>query len=220
MMTRTELLEVVYRFYPRRMAAPHPEYRSTEESRRYQEALRIAIAEYPRWQGLLGRLRTRSTLADWSLHLFGSAPADGGYSGELQVPGGALSFHVSFLGPYYAVHRRGAPGEEPAASEAAKEIEAAYGYEPIPAEIGYGMVPDVEIGAQRRDTATLNECLFSGGWSWSSYDDGPAAARVEEDIREGDPVVVIPAWWSREKRRAHLRALLAMDESDEEKRRE
>src|SRR5277367_4827275 len=107
MMTRPELIELVYRFYPRGMDIGSPAYQDTEENRRYREAHRAAIAEYPKWKEMLGRLRPRFTLMDRSLHLFGSAPEDAGYSGEVDVPGGALGFHVSFLGPYYAVHRRG-----------------------------------------------------------------------------------------------------------------
>ena len=70
---------------------------------------------------------------------------DPAYSGDIDIPGHKLGFHVSLLGPYYGIHRTGAPGEEPAALDLAREIEATYpGYEPIPPELGDEVVPDVE----------------------------------------------------------------------------
>jgi len=220
-MTRPDLLEVVYRFYPRGVPVEHPEYQDTEESHRYREARRVALAEYPRWKELLGRLRPRFALADRSLHLFASTPADGGYSGEVRVAGGALGFHVSFLGPHYAIHRRGAPGEEPAASAIAREIEATYRYEPIPADVGHGLVPQVALDGVRLGMATIYQCLLSSHWAWSSYDDDAAAetaapAPSARELVEGQVRPLTGRGLSREQRHELVRALLAMDEQERE----
>ncbi len=78
---------------------------------------------------------------------------------------------MSVLGPYYGIHRTGDPGEEPAASEIAKEIEATYpGYEPIPPELGDEVVPDVSMDGVRMGTATIYVCLLSLVWDWAGVE--------------------------------------------------
>ena len=77
----------------------------------------------------------------------------------------ALGFHVSALGPYYGIHRPGAPEEEPAASEIAREIEATYpGHQPVPPELGDEVVPDVDLDGAPLGQATIYVCLFSIVW--------------------------------------------------------
>jgi hypothetical protein len=148
LMTRTELLEVIYRFYPRGVPVYGPEYDNTatydnsKERRRLEEASLRGRAEYPTWKAMIRRLGERYGLADESLCLFGSGiyPA---YSARIYIPGGTFTFHVSLLGPYYGIHYLGGR-EEPAAI--AREIEATYpGYEPIPPELGNEVVPDVDV---------------------------------------------------------------------------
>lgn len=169
-MTRAELLEVVYRFYPRGLWHADPPYRGTPEHRRLVDASRQAVADFPTWKAMTGRLAARLSLQNESLHLL-AGWVDPAYSARIYlVPGGrTLGFHVCFLGPYYAVNRTGAPGEEPAATEIAQEIEATYpGYQPIPPELGNEIVPDVSPEGVPLGEATIYVCLLSVVWEYSS----------------------------------------------------
>ncbi|MRG97217.1 hypothetical protein [Polyangium spumosum] len=179
--TRSELLDLVYRFYPRgvrnfdRMYVPpgEPFYEDTEEHRRLVEAANRGRAEYPTWNAMLTRLYARHRVRDESLSLFAgwTEPA---YSARLYrpkdlepVPGrkASLSFHVSLLGPYYGIHDRGEADEKPAVI--AEEIEKTYpGYQTIPPELGNEVVPDVAVGVVGFGTATIYICLFSDVWTW------------------------------------------------------
>lgn len=170
-MMRSELLEVVYRFYPRGMCPGEqgdPGYDDTEEARRLVAAARRAVVEYPEWKAMIRRLGDRYPLMNESLHIL-AGWLDPAYSAHIRVPGRRLGFHVCFLGPYYGVHRMGAPGEEPAASELAREIEATYvGYEPIPPELGEEIVPDIALDCRWYGEATIYDCLLSTYWKRSS----------------------------------------------------
>src|SRR4051812_47688477 len=135
-MTRSELLEVIYRFYPRGLFVGTDECNASEECRRRLEAARRGAAEYPTWKAMIRRLGERYPIMDRSVS-FLAGWSDPAYSGDIDIPGHTLGFHVSLLGPYYGIHRLGAPGEEPAALDLAREIEATYpGYEAIPPELG------------------------------------------------------------------------------------
>lgn len=171
-MTHAELLEVIYRFYPRGMHTTAPGYDDTSERCRQADAQRVAVADYHRWKAMLGRLRARFEVQDRSLHIISGR--DAGFSGHVEIPGRLLGFHVSFLGPYHAVHRTGSAGEEPAASEIAREVETTYGYEPVPPEIGDLVVPDVALDTRRMGEVTIYECLLSEYWQWSSEPQPPA----------------------------------------------
>ena len=183
MITHSELLAVVYRFYPRgvrnfqRIYVPpnEPFYDDTEEHRRLVEAANRGRAEYPTWKAMFRRLEDRYSVQNESLHLL-SGGVDPAYSGRLYRPKdvepvpslsnrASLSFHVSLLGPYYGIHDRGEPDEKPAVI--AEEIEATYpGYQPIPPELGNEVVPDVEMDGALMGEATIYVCLFSGVWTW------------------------------------------------------
>jgi hypothetical protein len=165
-MTLSDMLELVYRFYPRGMYTIVDEYEATEECRRQRDAARCAAAEYPKWRAMLGRLRGRFEVTNRALHMISGESFDTGYSGEIEIPGGSLGFHVSILGPYYGILRTGLPGDEPAAGAIAQEIEATYRYEPIPPEIGDTMVPDVALDARNFGEARIYECLLSHDWEY------------------------------------------------------
>lgn len=85
MITRSELLDVVYRFYPRgvlpyaRIHVPpgEPSYDDTEERVRLVEAANRGRAEYPTWKEMIRRLGDRYDLQNESLSLSsgGSTPA-------------------------------------------------------------------------------------------------------------------------------------------------
>jgi hypothetical protein len=178
-MTRTDLFDVVYRFHPRgvfpyerRHVPPgEPVYDDTEEHRRLLHAAARAREAYPTWKAMISRLAARYHLQNDSLHLLAGGP-DPAYSARIYLPGAAgeitLTFHVCILGPYYGVHRTGDPGEEPAASEVAREIEATYpGYQPIPPEIGDEVVPDAGPPSGPFGEATIHEFLFSEVWRWA-----------------------------------------------------
>ena len=173
--TRSELLDIVYRFYPRgvfaydRLNVPSGEiaYQDTEEHLRLVEASNRGRAEYPTWKAMIRRLGDRYGLQNESMALFAGWP-DPAYSARIWLTKQtALSFHVSLLGPYYGIHLPGLPEEEPVAREVAREIEAAYpGYQTIPPELGNEVVPDVAVGVMGFGEATINVCLFSVVWTW------------------------------------------------------
>lgn len=173
-MTREELLEVVYRFYPRdllpiaRRHVPPGEryYDDTEEHQRMVEAACRGRAEYARWKGLLARLEQYSWQNE-SMHLL-SGGTDPAYSARIWMTDDRpISFHVSLLGPYYGVHLTGAPDEERVAIEVAREIEAAYpGYRTVPPELGNEVLPDIAMDGARFGEATIYICLFSPVWTW------------------------------------------------------
>lgn len=169
MMTRMELFEVVYRFYPRGVPEYDPEHDNTakydnSKERRCLEAASLrGRAEYPTWEAMIHGLGDRYSLQNESLCLFGSGiyPA---YSARIYLSAETISFHVSLLGPYYGIHHLG-ERNEPAAI--AREIEAAYpGYEAIPPEIGNEVVPDVSVESRMLGEATIYVCLLSTVWEW------------------------------------------------------
>jgi hypothetical protein len=183
MVTRSELLDVVYRFYPRgvlpyaRIHVPpgEPSYNDTEEHLRLMEAANRGRAEYPTWEAMIDRLGDRYGLQNESIRLLAGG-IDPGYSARIYRPKdlepvpsfssrASLSFHVSLLGPYYGIHDMGEPDEKPAAI--AEEIEATYpGYKQIPPELGNELVPDVAMDGALMGEATIYVCLFSKVWTW------------------------------------------------------
>jgi hypothetical protein len=161
--TRAELLEVVFRFYPRVVPSYDPRYKETEEYRRLVDASRHAALEYPTWKAMIRRLGDRYPLADDSVRLLANwiEPA---YSAHIYLATRTLGFHVSLLGPYYGIHRTGEPDEEPVASDIAREIEATYpGCQRIPPELGNVLVPEV-LGLMA-GPATIHLCLLSEEWT-------------------------------------------------------
>jgi hypothetical protein len=56
------------------------------------------------------------------------------------------------------------PDEQPYAARIAQEIEAAWGYERMPPEVGRVIVPDVATDHHLLGEATLYDCLFSDSW--------------------------------------------------------
>ena len=79
MITRSELLDVVYRFYPRgvppyaRIHVPpgEPSYDDTEEHLRLAEAANRGRAEYPTWEAMTDRLGDRYGVQNESIRLLG-----------------------------------------------------------------------------------------------------------------------------------------------------
>jgi hypothetical protein len=186
--TRAELLEVVYRFYPQELCPDSPGYDETPQRRRLVAAAQRGAAEHPVWKAMLRRLATRYGFHDHSLHILGGN-VDAAYTDELRVRGREqedaalrrehgwrLRFgcSVSLLGPYYVVRHTGSPGEDPA--EVAREIEATYaGYQTIPPEIGDVVVPDVALDTRGFGEVTIANCLLSTHWA-AEEGSGPAGA--------------------------------------------
>jgi hypothetical protein len=56
------------------------------------------------------------------------------------------------------------PDEQPYAPRIAQEIEATWGYERMPPEVGSVIVPDVATDHRILGEATLYDCLFSDRW--------------------------------------------------------
>jgi hypothetical protein len=190
----TELVGLVHRFYPRDLWSSEPQYNDTEEYRRMLEAVRGARADYARWKSMLGRLEARfpGCVRDMSLHIFGDA-FESAYCGKLCLPKldpdedeHELGFRVSFMAPYYVIytlrwrHLENDPGgniaspaevrfefspvAQPYERGLAQEIEATYGYEAMPPEIGTLVVPDVTTSVRAFGTATIYDCLLSDDW--------------------------------------------------------
>jgi hypothetical protein len=107
-----ELLDVVYRHYPREIPSNDPRYAQSEEYQRLVAARRAAGAAAEPWRGMLRRLDARfpeCSALDGSLHL-PTGGLDAGYCGSLHrttpPPGEhshTVDFRVSFLVPYYLV---------------------------------------------------------------------------------------------------------------------
>ena len=173
MITRSELLNVVYGFYPRGMLdidrthvlAGEIVYDDTEEHCRLVAAAARGRREYPKWEAMLERLRNRYSLQNESLLLLGGG-TDPAYSGRVWLADKTtINFHVSLLGPYYGIQLPGFPEEEQVAREIAREIETTYlGYRTIPPELGNEIVPDVQAQAAF-GKATIYVCLFSELWT-------------------------------------------------------
>jgi hypothetical protein len=183
-MTRDELLEVVYRFNPRGMHEFSSGYDATEEAHRRLDAARRGVAEAPRWKAMLRRLRVRYELDEQSWNLL-SGRYDPGYSADIFLPGRKLGMYVSVVGPYYAIHHAGAPGEEEVVLDLAQEIEASFpGYQGIPPELGNEVVPDVGNFGK----TTIYHCLLSEVWDYSSgpYDDAKSPTYVERGTAADD----------------------------------
>ncbi|MFT3768147.1 MAG: hypothetical protein QM820_22070 [Minicystis sp.] len=167
-MILSDLIESIYQYYPQGMYPDSPGYDATPERHRQMDAMRRAAADHPRWAAMLDRLRQRFEVDDRSMHISGQT-FDSAFSAMVIVPdeqGRAwdLGFHVSLLGPYYVVHRMGRPGEEAYAQALVQEIEATYGYAPIPPELGDVVVPAVALETRRMGEATVYDCLLSAHW--------------------------------------------------------
>jgi hypothetical protein len=195
-MTRSDLLEVAHRFYPRGLFHGLPGYQESEERARQREIARRAVAGHPTWKAMLRRLGARYSFMDHSECMQAKSYLEDGdfdpaYSGSVDIPGRTLGFHVCLLGPYYGIHRMGAVGEEPAALDIAREIEAAYpGFEPIPPELGNEVVPDIIARGTEAGRSTIYHCLFSPWWelsSWADGDDLGALARARGLIPDAAP---------------------------------
>ncbi len=141
---------------------------------------------------MLGRLRARfGPLMDQSiLLLYGDY--DPAWSANIFIPGHAVGFCVCVLGPYYGIKRTGAAGEELAALDLAREIEATYpGYKPIPPELGEEGVPDVALDSKDFGTATISNCLLSdvGRVMSGPWPPPPRSPRPPDVLRPGETVI-------------------------------
>ena len=66
-MTLAELLDVIYRYYPRRIYADSPGYDDTPEQRRLMKAVQRAVSEYPEWKAMMRRLAACTIRRDFRL---------------------------------------------------------------------------------------------------------------------------------------------------------
>jgi len=113
--TLDELMDIVYRYYPRGVGMVDGDLHvkvieNSEEHARLVAARKKAPTD-ERWPAMLGRIQAHfpdAPLVNFSLHL-PSANHDGCYSFTIYLPGAphdrAVSFQVSFLAPYYIIHR-------------------------------------------------------------------------------------------------------------------
>ncbi|WP_437753701.1 hypothetical protein [Sorangium sp. So ce1389] len=112
-----ELLDIIYRYYPRGISGPDPHRIWQDDSRREQTeeharlvAARIQASKDERWHAIWRRISERfpdALLMNRSLHL-PAGGADACYSFTIDLPKApdhrTLWFHVSFLAPYYVVY--------------------------------------------------------------------------------------------------------------------
>ncbi|WP_437951243.1 hypothetical protein WME98_10625 [Sorangium sp. So ce296] len=240
-----ELLGIVYRYYPRGVGitddVDEELIRQTEEHARLVAA-RIQASKDERWHSMLRRIGDRfpCMLRNHSLHLTAGG-CDGCYSFTIDLrrsTGEPLWFQISFLAPYYIIHRsctfeivkeprdsftvsfRGmlfivsrspldpwlvsnpdhdsprtvtvtrryvafdlSPDEQPCADWIAHEIEATFGCERMPPEVGTVLVPDVVPGVRLPGEARLYDCLFSDQHTWvkpSPSEEPAPRAKVDE----------------------------------------
>jgi len=133
---------------------------------------------------MLDRLRARfpECLVEDRTHLYVPSGTDACYYGRLLLPKQAGETQhpvvglVSILVPYYFVFCRTMlpdgeedppiryqpmPSEEPYVRGFSAELESAYGYEPMPPDVGLTVVPRVMVGNQRFGEATVYDCLFT-----------------------------------------------------------
>ncbi len=177
-MTLSTLLAAVYRFYPKNLSPTSPGYGQTPERARLIEAARRGADEYPTWQAMVRRLGERYPVQDSSIHLL-AGWVDSAYTLQIWPPGKEAEYaefdrvqgfrfrfgcHVSLLGPYSFVRHQGLSDEEPYVRDVAQEIEATYGYEPIPPHLGNVIVPDVAFDAVGLGKAKIYDCLLSTAW--------------------------------------------------------
>ncbi len=185
-MTRADLLDAIYRFYARGMLHGGVGYEETEERSRQREAARRGAAGHASWRAMLQRLGARYRWIDGSVFT-PDGLHDPAYAGQIVIPGYLLGFHVSVLGPFYGIQRTGSSGEEAAALDLAREIEASYpGHEPIPPDLGNEVVPDVCLDGRYFGQATVYDCLLSQSWLYSSLpcDKVKPALDVEDEDEE------------------------------------
>ena len=224
--TTKELVDVVYRYYPRGMTASDPRRKEAAEELRLVAARKKAGAEREPWLETLRRLREKfpgNDLLNNSLHL-PTGEFEAAYSGKLclsPAPGEhahQLGFLVGFLVPYYVIFssrivddvrqesdpnkatfrfsfgwgpederaedpapRLGvevplpvprreirsfefSPDEQPFVAAIAEDIEAHWGHERMPPEVGNILVPDVATNLRLLGEATLYDCLLSDQW--------------------------------------------------------
>lgn len=189
-MTREELLDTVYRYYPRGIPSDDPRYQETPEYRRLAAARRQAGADREPWRALLRRLGdqfSENAVQDRSLHL-PTGEHDACYSAWVYLPASpgehwrvvvalrVLQQALSALlqarqPPPVRVPRRQvetsfdpSPEEERYFAGITQAIEATFKCERLPPEIGKVLVPDVATGSRSLGEATLYDCLLSDDW--------------------------------------------------------
>ncbi|WP_437935138.1 hypothetical protein [Sorangium sp. So ce341] len=115
--TIDQLLDIVYRYYPRGIEGPDPHKFWQDDSQREQTeenarlvAARIQASKDERWHAMRRRISERFPdvlLMNRSLHL-PAGGCDACYSFTLSLPNApdsrTLWFHVSFLAPYYVAY--------------------------------------------------------------------------------------------------------------------
>lgn len=188
-----ELLNIVFHYYPRNMAVCGPDYYATTEYRRLVDARKQAGTPNNAWQRLLARLYARflDRITNRSLHLPGG-DFDACYWLTLECSGivddGELhdiGMAMSFLAPYYVIYstRKIDPNgsvpthtrplhsfdlyedEKMDAQIMLDEMHALFpDHEPMPAEVGNIIVPDVTACDRWPGTTTLYHCFFTDGW--------------------------------------------------------
>ena len=189
--TVDELLQIVYRHYPRGMWDFEPGYHDTAEFRRI-DAARKEAASSKTWLALLDRLNLRfngdifnNSMALAGFKMDGCTWVTHGLPSRTSDPRDAdlLGLAISFIAPYYVLYssRRidrtycdavrffypfDLDDDEIADAQImVDEMKVLYPeHEPMPPDIGNIVVPDVMAGNQAIGRATLYQCFFTDAW--------------------------------------------------------
>lgn len=189
--TLDELLQIVYRYYPRGVLDHEPGYHRSTEFRRL-DAIRKEAASSKVWLAYLDRLSLRfngvifnRSLAlarfpcdacTWVTHLLPPRSSD-------PQDADLLGIAISFIAPYYVLYSSRTidrtyydavrffypfdlnDDEVADAQIMVDEMKLLYPeHEPMPPEVGNIVVPDVMAGNQMIGRATLYNCFFTDAW--------------------------------------------------------
>lgn len=178
------LIEIARHYYPPGLYDSDPGYLLSEEALRLEEAREKAGKNNSKWVNLLERLKEalpEAHIEDWTY-----LRHDASYRCRIYLPGAgpgeaestAVVACVSILAPLYLLYvsqqqhiggRHPAPdisytplpGTEPYWNEAARQIEAIFGFDPIDLEAGSTPVPNIVVGNVGMGKATLLDALFT-----------------------------------------------------------
>jgi hypothetical protein len=178
-----ELLAIVYGYYPRHLSHSDPRHSGTAQTERLLDARRRACLERAEWHTFTARMRGRHPDlgfedASYLRHdvcfwlRMATTPVKSSTKAWTVV-----GVCVSVIAPLYVVyvsHIRDVKGTEmgdvryeaaadarPLYDEMTGEVEATFGYRPVPPKLGLVRVPDIQLDPYEVGEATIYDCLFT-----------------------------------------------------------
>jgi hypothetical protein len=178
-----DLLAIVYEYYPRHLSHGDPEHNVTAQTQRLLDARQRAWQGRAVWDTFTARMRGRhpdlgfedaSYLQHDACFWLRMSTTPVNPSTKAWTVVGVC---VSVIAPLYVVyvsHMRDVDGIEtadvcyepdadarPLYDEMTREVEATFGYRPVPPKLGLVRVPDVQLDPHEAGEATLYDCLFT-----------------------------------------------------------